>query len=1399
MQEGVAPVPAISGGTDCWIVKLSQYGEYIKAFQFGSNMNDFIGGIVVASDGLYAAAIREDQMLGIPPEGGLDSVIVKFTLDLVFVWAGLVGGEGNDVVSGLHLYTGSTDDGRERVLAFGTTDSNLYAPSASFERADVILAIYSIGPYANFERGKQVGSGGSDVATGAASGPDGSIYIAGYTDDNLFFDWDPRGEIPDPKPGRYDGFVMKFTENLDWVWTAMPGTPADEYVYGIVFLPGFTEQTSDLLISGTSGTFWPEEDSQNDVPVGASDLGRTDAWMMTLSASDGSYAGWQKQLRSPGDQVIRAMAAEAAGGHVYAAGSATGGYTPEIGATPLVGYGGEDALLLKLVWGRAAARCYRGSACEAGIPSGIGLGSTDVGLLSPTRCGSGTVNAAGVPNTPADGLAVDDGSGDTSGLRQRLKWGNPVEGRILEAAVGRYVLCWCSGGCDGAVPLEISAVFISGPEPDQQRTCVRGQVCDVTGIRGRDLDSWDRVAVMDSCAGNFAGFPQGGHTSGIVTFKSQKAEDLSCATITPDEIEGVSSNFGCGRVTASAGHYRLCFCTPRGAGTQCAENYDFGFDIGIMTVQGPFSGQPRKCTHSQRCAVDNIQGVGLKPNDLLLILDECRMPQTDQAKGDMTIRGVSGLTPESPVSTTDGSFYVVANPATANLGTYRMCWCRPDESSSSCSLTDDFAAEIGPLLLVSPTSNHYRRCIRGQICSIIDLEGFGLADGDVVHVLNFCPDPPTYTVFGADVTPPDIQVDQWPRGGLSLPAELGGRSVSWGEDVVMNPVGIYQLCWCMGSAGHRCLYPQDFFVRLGELEVSGPVISQSFQAVAGHPLTLPYVAGYGMEVDHIAIVPDVHNCSGPWETILAAAAETGFPSAGLLVSTVQPYAPVDGSAKYQVANFTSGVEPVPRGGGDFALCMHKSGFGEASFAYRGYQFLGCGNEDEARAACNPAPLPMPKSPQSQANLQAAVAEARERGVQVSPCGMGLWLGARWYSSGRWMWDDGSLLLNGSYDGAVDQEEGYMNWAAGQPSATDHVKEPLVYMSVPDGGWHDARQLKHQLAIVCQEFVSQGTGSLQLEGPYSGQNFSASAGGQLQLTNLQGVGLRAGDLLLASATACGKAKPVQSLGGEGISFPSTDGTSFNFTSRAQASGRYYELCWCRIAANITFCRHSSDFIVHAGRLLLLGPELGRSYFCRSGEACAIRLSWLHEDAMTTGAIVLAGACGQAGLKPIDSIVVAALGTSDFSWPSLHAYGGQYSVCWCASPCDPVQDLHLSFHIGTMDIHGPFAEQSFTCLQQRECSVAPVNGLQLQDGDKLKIDLDAGVPCNSPGVTLASLPSRRCGTYADSCTFIWPASVMADLQPGPFNLCWCRGSSGCVNGADFAVHIGVLAVIQPSGFQ
>ena len=233
------------------------------------------------------------------------------------------------------------------------------------------------------------------------------------------------------------------------------------------------------------------------------------------------------------------------------------------------------------------------------------------------------------------------------------------------------------------------------------------------------------------------------------------------------------------------------------------------------------------------------------------------------------------------------------------------------------------------------------------------------------------------------------------------------------------------------------------------------------------------------------------------------------------------------------ARFSCAFESSHLAGGNFGLCMLKSG-SQKGFAHRGYEFLGCGDEDEARAACNPAPLPMPKSQESQANLEVAVRMARSNGVQTEPCGMGVWLGARWYQSattGRWLWDDGSVLLNGSFGTAVDGV--YANWASGQPSAlTDHEIEPLLYLSYPSGHWHDARLQKHKLAVVCQETVAQGTGSLVLQGPFGNQSFSAIAGQPLQVGPLEGLALQTGDMLLVTEPykACGMARAEALLGG-----------------------------------------------------------------------------------------------------------------------------------------------------------------------------------------------------------------------------------------------------------------------------
>eukprot|EP00930_Biecheleria_cincta_P035475 TRINITY_DN24396_c0_g2_i1.p1 TRINITY_DN24396_c0_g2~~TRINITY_DN24396_c0_g2_i1.p1 ORF type:complete len:4398 (+),score=706.18 TRINITY_DN24396_c0_g2_i1:1156-13194(+) len=1432
-----------SGGRDCFVVKMDQFGEYLHTFQFGSLMDDYATGVEVASDGIYVVLVRNDQMLERPSEGGIDSMVVRFTHDLTFVWGGLIGSEGDDALSGILRCTGARDDGRERLLLFGYTTWHLYNRNPVPRRSDIIIVEYSTGPYPNFEKGVQYGSAGDEYITAAATALDGSIYVAGYSDGNLFFSWVKADDPRDPKPGGWDGFVMKLDPWLSWIWTQMPGTKKDEYIYGMAFLPGNTDEASDLLVSGVTNTYWPEEESRADAKVInniQNSLGHTDAWLMTLSTLDGSQNGWQKQIRSPGDETIYAIAAESAGGHAYIAGTAKGGLVPEIGATPLIDYGEEDAFLLKLVWGRAAASCFRGSACEAGIPSGVGLGLKDKGVLTPTRCSVNTTNAPGIPNTTVDGSAVDDGTQNDSaaaGSRQRLKWGDQAEGRILMSGVGRYVLCWCAEGCEGAVPLEVSVVFITGPSPGQWRTCVRGEFCDLTGIQGRDIDNWDRVSIQAGCGTGFVqGIPRGGYTEGVVVFKANDPADLSCRTVSPNEMEGVASNFGCERVTATAGSYNLCFCTPRGSGAKCEQPKEFSFTIGTILIQGPERDQARKCMQNYRCVVDGILGQGLRRGDLILVLDVCRMPQTSPAKGNMTIRGIAGLTPGAAIPADEiGNSWLMGDPTTAAAGTYRMCWCRPSASARGCSITDDYVADIGPLTIVAPKLNHLRSCVRGQTCAIIDLEGYGLGDGDKVMVLKFCPRAPDYNVFQEDVPPPGVFVDGWPREGLSLPAEVGGRSVSWGVDLVQAEVGIYPLCWCMGSSpGRRCEQPQDFYVLIGEIELAGPVPRQEFTAVAGHPLVLPDLLGYGMNRDDkMAIVPPNLSCESPREQILQAAYESGFPSSGILQPTMTPYVPDElPPNSNDTANFSTGSTPVARGGGHFALCQRRgegaattsSAAGSATFTNRGYVFLGCGDEEEARAACNPRSLPMPKNNVSQANLKAAILAARAAGVQNSPCGQGVWLGARWfYTTGRWDWDDGVPLSDGPVDetdGAAEVLNGrYMNWAQGQPSAgaAYHENEPSIYLSVSTMQWHDARPRRASLAIVCQEAVSQVTGNLQLQGPLGGQVFTSPAGRSLNITDLKGVGLKPLDLMMITYAnaSCGDALPATQLGGEGISYLTQDGTIFAFPPISRGPGGRYQLCWCRKASGITDCRRNVDFVVTAGHLILQGPLTDQMHSCRSGRECTVALKWDNavDPEKVDGLLSVAPTCS-TGLHFLGTKMVygfpggPAEGNADFNWTVVKASAGLHKLCWCALPCKGPEDK-FAFEVGQLEIEGPYSGQRFSCVAGRRCVVAPLQGVHLQNGDQLRLSSAVGgtgrarcgsSDAGSSGFSTAQIsqPSRGCGTYRDGCTFEWPDAKMAAVPPGSYGLCWCRAGT-CEAAEDFTTEVGDLQVVSSFGYQ
>ncbi|CAK0804120.1 unnamed protein product, partial [Prorocentrum cordatum] len=110
----------MSGGKDCFLAKLSQYGEYVTAVQFGSLLDDWVAAIAVGDDGsIYVALTRGNPMLGLGTEGGSDGTVVKFSSDLDFEWLGSVVSEFDDELQAIALHTGA--DGVQRAIVAGWT------------------------------------------------------------------------------------------------------------------------------------------------------------------------------------------------------------------------------------------------------------------------------------------------------------------------------------------------------------------------------------------------------------------------------------------------------------------------------------------------------------------------------------------------------------------------------------------------------------------------------------------------------------------------------------------------------------------------------------------------------------------------------------------------------------------------------------------------------------------------------------------------------------------------------------------------------------------------------------------------------------------------------------------------------------------------------------------------------------------------------------------------------------------------------------------------------------------------------------------------------------------------------------------------------------------------------
>lgn len=331
---------------------------------------------------------------------------------------------------------------------------------------------------------------------------------------------------------------------------------------------------------------------------------------------------------------------------------------------------------------------------------------------------------------------------------------------------GDYMLCWCAGshGVDCENPLffaaPIGVLRVLGPAvlPSSHQTfnCIRGGRCEIQFLEGTQLVGSQIFIAEDYCGGPP---PSGAPNRGF----SQPSPD------------GHFFKFSSDGMTSPPGMYLLCWCAVLG---NCYTEADYGSFVGTLRLKGPLSPpQDFVCYMRASCNVTGIYGEGLTNEDSLMILTVCGYGAAP-----------SGWTGGAfSTQTLDGGAIYTLPPATVS-GNWRACWC-PGESI--CASSVDFFLDLGTVWVTGPDPAALYECHEWVPCSIENFVGMWLEDGNRIRVVPFGLDCTT----GVHTAP----IPGLPQDGVANPAIDGGRTYSFGDDVVLAAVDRYYLCWCEGD------------------------------------------------------------------------------------------------------------------------------------------------------------------------------------------------------------------------------------------------------------------------------------------------------------------------------------------------------------------------------------------------------------------------------------------------------------------------------------------------------------------------------------------------------------------------------------------------------------------------
>ena len=974
-----------------------------------------------------------------------------------------------------------------------------------------------------------------------------------------------------------------------------------------------------------------------------------------------------------------------------------------------------------------------------------------------------------------------------------VHWG----GTPHTVAGGMFQLCWCTNrpihgnvsvgdlcGTSASFVSTVGSLSLRGPSPlAQDRTCISGKTCKVTGLEGHLFSfGHDRVMVLDTCA-----------KLGSAGYAVQANVELGGVLKFQPEVPlygGIYRLCWCGRVSdmIDTGPNQSLATAEDGlnvSGCQLPEEHQT--DFGELHVVGPRPAETAlTCVAGQLCNVRHMDGHLLTSQSpgSVLILDTCGVPMQSLT----THNALTNFT-ESPAAHTLLNIPVYG-------GFYRLCWCYV-----GCSSETAYAIDVGQVWLLGPSAaDHHRTCISGRMCRVRDILGVGLSSADRAMLMDTCGSP-TY-------------VSGVVSAGMS---NMFANATSFVWNVVTAHGGQYKLCWCTQNDAvalartpvspsfvtvPNCSDSTRFGQEFGRLYLLGPSHpDQSFTCVGGQTCQ----------------IRSLHDPHASIEDSLLLLDTCGSSVSYVPRSTMQPATTTqrDGQLVFE----WHGVQTMQGGQYRLCWCTTRSGDGVNASA------LDLCEQPE-HFLVDYGQLHVVGPSLNQIRTCVAGWPCHLRGIE----GMDLQAG------------DMYLILDtcGAASLVPESPSGFLE-SSGNRGTDVAFRSPV---SASGGSY---RICWCGRGFPCSSFkeFSVDLGEMVLQGPSTpDQSFTCIRGQRCRVSHIQGVlSTSAEFLILETCAVAGRgtatsALPVNGSHGSSVLWDmklTLPGGEYRLCWCADGVPRERSVEnqtltpseWAMLATNASSPFNVSFFSrspclqpaqrVDVGSLHLVGPLADQTFTCISGQRCVVD-SVLGLGLSNNDSYLLLATCGipsitQRFTRSGHAVDVATGGTT-VSWGvvPLTAAGGAYRLCWCApepfnvsDPCASAMDYAAD--VGTLFVIGASPlEQDRTCVSGWPCVIDGTTGIGLTEGDALAVLETCGqaeAPVVSDGsearLAVALSPVRGLWQWMDGNSV---------AVAGSYRLCWCSGAgrnssfesnSSCVLHTDFRVDIGALTVLGPAPLQ